>query len=614
MKKIIALQGLLLLAFWASLPAAQCQSALQTGAEKNPEIIVTATRSEQQLVAVLPATTLITRAEIEQSQALDLVTLLRQVAGLEISQSGGMGTQASVFMRGANSNQTLVLIDGVPLNNLNFGSAALEHMALADVDRIEIVRGNVSSLYGSRAIGGVIQVFTNESSRSHATQARATVRYGSRNFTSVSSAGSAVLASGMRLSASAEQVSDKGINAIDQSKIPFTNPDRDGYRRSGYAIGARQDFGVGNSVSWTTRATNSNTQYDSQWGPATQADASSFHSDATSLSLQIQAASGLKLKSVISNSNDNLQADVTAYPYYVRSNNQMMLFGAQWRWAPEHTLTAGVERVRQHISSDTNYTQTSRIQSSVRLGYEGAVGAHQFQGNLRQDDYSDFGRAYTYLIGYGYHFHENWRVNASNSTGFNAPTFNDLYYPTSGNPNLKPERVVSNELGLQHFTATSESRIVWFNHRYADLIALNSNWSSININAARTDGIELSTRQTFHATSVSAGLTFQSVRNLGNNQQLDLRAGRVAFIRLQQGLGAWQIGANLRYSGSRLDRSGAQTLGPYALLDLNSSYAINKNLKFLIRIENVTNRDYETAYGYNQPGRSLFTGISWQLK
>ena len=142
------------------------------------EITVTSSRIEQRVQDALPATTLITRADIERAQTPDLPTLLRRVAGIEIAQNGGPGTVASAFIRGAESRHTLVLIDGVPVNNLNFSTAALEHLPLADVERIEIVRGNVSSLYGSAALGGVIQIFTRQAGSTP--QAGVTLQGGSR--------------------------------------------------------------------------------------------------------------------------------------------------------------------------------------------------------------------------------------------------------------------------------------------------------------------------------------------------------------------------------------------------------------------------------------------------
>lgn len=606
MKKLTLVHAACLIACGASLSTAQAQS----GTQGTPEIIVTASRSEQQIQDSMPAATLITRADIDRAQTSDLPTLLRQVGGVEIAQNGGAGTVSSAFLRGAESRHTLVLIDGVPLNNLNFGTASLEHIALANVERIEIVRGNVSSLYGSAAIGGVIQIFTRESGKGQ--HASASIQKGSRGLTTASASGAVNLQSGTRLSASVETVSDGGINSTDQVKIPGTNPDIDGYRRQTYSLGARQNFDLG-FVGLTARKTKARTQYDSNFGPATQADESQFTSEAVVLDTQLKVASNLKLRGSISSGSEKLKADVTAYPYYVFSKNKNTSLGLDWSVASNQFLSAGVEQTVQNIESDTTYAKTSRTQNSARLGYQGTFDAHQIQANIRQDRYSDFGSASTHYLGYGYRLTNAWRVNASSSTGFNAPTFNDLYYPYgSGNINLRPERVKSRELGLQYAVAKSEARVVWFSNAYDDLIANDSNYMRVNILKARTNGLEISGKHVMGQTTVSSGLTLQTPTNLTNNVRLDRRADSLGFVNVQHDIGAWQMGGNLKYSGARPD--GTKTLESYTLLDLTGAYRIDAAVKLTARIENVMNQKYETIYGYNQPGRGVFFGLAWQLK
>ena len=247
------------LALAAAFPSAFAQSPL-------PEVVVTANRTEQRVQDALPATTLITRADIERAQAPDLPTLLRQVTGLEVTQSGGAGTVSSAFIRGAESRHTLVLIDGVPVNNLNFGTAALEHLPVADIERIEVVRGNVSSLYGSAALGGVIQIFTREGGRTP--QGSVTAQAGSRGLAQVTASAGVRLDSGTRLHATVETLKDNGFNATKQEELPGTNPDRDGYRRRSGSFALTQELGGENTLGLKLRDAQGTTQYDSQFGRA----------------------------------------------------------------------------------------------------------------------------------------------------------------------------------------------------------------------------------------------------------------------------------------------------------------------------------------------------------
>ncbi len=591
------------LALAAAFPCAFAQTPL-------PEVVVSANLTEQRVQDALPATTLITRADIERAQTPDLPTLLRQVAGLEIAQNGGQGTVSSTFIRGAESRHTLVLIDGVPVNNLNFGTAALEQLPLADVERIEIVRGNVSSLYGSAALGGVIQIFTRQAGRTP--QASVTVQAGSRGLAQLSASAGVRLDSGTRLRASVESLNDKGFNATKQDELPGTNPDRDGYRRRSGSFALTQELGGENTLGLRLREAHGTTQYDSQFGPATQPDESRFSERGAVLEGRFKLGTTLRLNAALTSASDNLDAQVTAYPFFVNSRATGGQLGLEWQATTAQRVTAGLEHTRQSLSSDTVYNQSSRNQDSARLGYAADFGPHQVQLNLRQDRYSDFGSASTWLAGYGYRLNEAWRLSATASTGFNAPTFNDLYYPFGGNPALRPEHLKSTELGVQYAADGQELRATLFENRYTDLIGNDASFNRINIGHARNRGLELIYAGRIGDTGVHAGLTGQDPVDLDTNTRLARRAAMLAHLSLTRDIGAWQLGGNARYSGTRPDAG--KTLASYAVLDLTASYAVSREVKLFGRIENLFDRDYETVYGYRQPGRGAFVGVSWQPK
>ncbi len=579
-------------------------------------VVVTASRTDQRAQDALPATTLISRADIDAAQVRDLPSLLRNVAGVEVTQNGGMGTLSSAFIRGADSRHTLLLIDGVAVNNLNFGLAALEQVPLDNVERIEVVRGNVSSLYGSAAIGGVIQIFTRQATASP--QLSLALQAGSNNLHQLNASLSTALGSSTRLSATIETLGTAGFNATNQSEIPGTNPDRDGYSRHAASLGLAQDLGLlgggtqQSSLGLSLRDTHGSTQYDSQFGPANQADASKYAERGAVLDGKFYLANGLKLNAALTRSEDNLNADVTAYPYWVNSSSTGSQLGLEWAFSPGQRVTSGYEATSQRIASDTVYTQTSRQQDSLRLGYQADYAQSQVQLNFRQDKYSDFGTANTYYAGYAWRITPQWRVNVSRSSGFNAPTFNDLYYPWGGNALLRPERVKSGELGLQYASSDQELRAVLFDNRYTDLIANDANYNRVNVDSARNHGVELSYSGRLGATRVHASATSQDPVNLGTGQRLTLRAATLAQLGLGRDYGQWGVDANLRYSGTRPD--GSHTLAAYTVLDLSSQYAINRELKASARVQNLLDRHYETVYGYNQAGITLVLGLNWQPK
>jgi vitamin B12 transporter len=573
-----------------------------------PGVIVSASRTEQRVQDALPSTTLLTRADIDAAQTPDLPTLLQRVAGLELTQPGGTGTVAGVSLRGAETRHTLVLVDGVPINNLNFGLASLENLSLADVERIEIVRGNVSSLYGSAALGGVIQVFTRTPGTTPA--ASITVQAGSRGMVQASASGSVKLASGTGLRADIESLRERGVDATNHDELPGTNPDRDGYRRNAYGFAVTQDIAGGHSVGLRLREARGRTEYDSQFGPATQADVSKATEQSAVLEGNFKLTPDLALGLALTQAADKLDASVTAFPFFVHSRNDGAQANLDWKVAAGQHVTAGIEHTRQRIASDTTYALEARNQDSARLGYTLTSGPHQAQLNVRQDRYTTFGSANTWLAAYGYQLTDAWRVSASASTGFNAPTFNDLYYPFGGNALLRPERLRSSEVAVQYAAAGQVVRATVFDNRFTDLFGFDAFFNRINIGHARTKGVELTWAGRIGDYGITAGLTSQDPKDQDTGQRLQRRAATLARLGISRDVGPWQWGGNLRTSGSRPDAG--VTLGSYAVLDLTASYRVTPRARVFGRIENATDRQYETVYGYRQPGRGVFVGLNWQ--
>ena len=575
-------------------------------------VVISASRTEQRIQDALPATTLITRADIDRAQAVDLPSLIPNVTGIEIVQNGGAGTVSSAFIRGAESRHTLVLVDGIPINNLNFSSAALEHIPLVNVERIEVVRGNVSSLYGSNALGGVIQIFTRDAGTSPWTSLTAQV--GSRGLVDISGSTGVKKESGLALTASAQTLHSQGFNAINQKELTGTNPDRDGYSRRVLSAGVSQNLSQLGRIGLKLSESKGVTEYDSQFGPAKQTDKSNFALTNASLYGQFKLASDLQLDANMGQTSDSLDASVTAYPYRIKSSSQNSSLGLTWRALQGHIVTAGYETTTQRLDSDTVYKKTERNLNASRLGYLINQGDHLLQINLRQDDYSDFGMATTGLFGYGYRLTPALRVSANTSTGFMAPTFNDLYYPYGGNPALRPEHLRSNEIAAQYASGAHDLRVTYFDNQFTDLIGNNSSYVRTNIAQAQNKGVELIYIGKFANSTINAGFTSQDPLNSITQKQLDRRAKILANFGLNQDLGAWKVGAQTRYSSERPDAAQTKTLSAYFVSDLTTSYQLSRDLKLIGRINNVFDRKFETAYGYNQVRRGVFAGLNWQMK
>lgn len=583
-------------------------------------LIVTPTRMSQPLDQTIADTTVLTEQDIRNSGASDVPTLLRSVAGVDVVQSGGLGKVSSVFMRGTNSNQVLVLLDGVRINSATVGTTALEHIMLDSIERIEVVRGNVSSLYGSEAIGGVIQLFTK---RGHGAPAlNAGIGLGSHG-TQHLSAGFSGDVDATSFSINVGKVKTDGISAINTQIAPTANPDKDGYDNTTLDAQVKHAINADHQLSASLFSTRGDSQYDSPFNAATtDLNNTKAAIDKWSLASDDQLSaiwhSKLNWAHGTDDSRDYLN-DVQASRF--QTVNKQLVWQNELKIADDRRVSLAVENLVQSVSSDTLFTRSSRNVDSLLGGYVAEYGPHQVQLNLRQDRYSDFGTINTGLFGYGWSFAKSWRATASISNAFKAPTFNDMYYPLSfgyqGNPDLKPERSKNRELGLHYAADGQRMDAVYFDNRISDLIAINAAYTTmVNINQAQIDGEELSYAGEFGDTHVKANLTLQNPRDTATGLELLRRAKQLANFAITQHFGAWEAGGEWQYSGERKDSDintfAPITLSGYQVFNLSARYRVGKNLSVSARIDNLFNRDYMLVHGYNTLGRTLFAGLNYQ--
>jgi vitamin B12 transporter len=582
-----------------------------------PPVVVSAARFEQSLDDTFPHTTLITRNDIERSQAPDVLTLLQRQAGIEIARLGDVGSFASILMRGGESRQVLVLLDGVPLNNVNFSLASLEHVVVGQVDRIEIVRGNVSSLYGSQAVGGVIQIFTRDGSGAPFS-ANARVVGGSRGTRDIQGGVGGQTggqAAAWRYAASVSHFTTDGFNLLDQAKRPGTNPDRDGYDNRSAAARIAFTPAAGHEVGVRGHHARGRLQYDSEFGPATQPDESEQTLESASVYSRNRLGERWTSTLTYAKSRDALDARVTAFPFFVTSRGEQFTWQNDVTLTPGWTATAAAERLRQRIESDTTYARDRRTVDALRAGVVGRTGAHGVQLNLRHDDYSDFGEANTWYAGYRYAIAERWQLFASASTAFNAPTFNDLFFPFGGNPDLEPERTRSNEIGAAYAGQGLRARTALFRTRHRDLVGNDAAFNRVNIGRASNEGAEATLETFLWTVRVIASATFQDPRDDVADRRLVRRARAFGNLTLTRAFGAVGAELNWRATGDRADVFSGQPrrLGGYALVDLALRWRIHPQLAAVARVENAFDREHESAYGYRGTPRGFFAGIEARL-
>jgi vitamin B12 transporter len=595
----------------------------QSSPEPQPmdSVVVTAAKIPQRVSDTILDTTVITQQDIIDSQATDLPTLLRREAGVEIAQSGGIGASTSLFLRGTNSTHTLVLVDGVRVSSATSGTTAIDQIMLDEIERIEIVRGNVSSVYGSEAIGGVIQIFTK---RGHGAPAlSATVGGGNRNTDKVSATYGGVIGD-TRFNITASNYGTRGFPALNGADSPTTNTDNDGYRNNSVSGNIVQSFGPSIRIGASGYYTDGHLAY---------ADPFAFSiNDINTVNNRVGYGSVFGEYQVNSMWLSKLTLargeDYSLNTLNYAPNGLFQTFTNQANWennvllAPGQKLLLGAELRRQDLNSDTEYDQTARTVKSVFAGYTGEFGAHSVQLNLRNEHYSDFGSATTYLAGYGYRITPSWRIDAAASSAFAAPNYNDLYYPGFGNPALQPERASSDEIGLQYGSGGQLAKLVVFQTRLRDLIADDATFTPQNIAHAKITGGELSYRGQLFGADVIASATAQNPvdESSGSDQPLLRRAKHFASLSVQKSVGDWRLGGDWHVSGSRTDDNitayptVVDTLGGYGLVNLTARYQVNKSLSVQARADNVFNKKYELADGYNTQPATIFVSLSYRTK
>jgi len=578
------------------------------------EIVVTASRLPQPLAQTLLHTTIITERELRASLAPDLPTLLRQQAGIEITQSGGLGTQSSVFLRGTESDHTLVLLDGQRIGSASTGATALDQIMLADIERIEIVRGNVSALYGTDAIGGVIQIFTRQGRGAPA--GRLAAGLGSHGeWRLAASYGGAF--GDTRLHLGVSRLTRDGFSAARAEFVPTpfvfsaADTDADGYRNTTLSMNLDHRLSPSHSLGLDLRASRGKVEYD-----GTDTNRSEQDLDRLQLTSRHGLWQGASGRLALGVSQDALDSFPDAAPKSrLHTRNRQAAWQLTQTLAPGHDLGLELGWWQQRLSSDQNYTRSRRELASAALSYAGRAREHHLQLAARRDDYSDFGAHGTWLAAYGYDLTPAWRLSASAATAFRAPSFNDLYTAWGGNPALRPEKARSRELGLQYAAGPWRARLQYFDTRTRDLIVYEAG-KMMNVDRARSDGWEFTLDGMLADWRIGLDATWQDPREDDDGKRLVRRAQRLGGLRLARDWGKGGLLLELKASGARVDYrvdnfiNSRIRIGGYGVVNASGHYELAPNVRLEGRIDNLLDRDYSLVHGYQTPGRSLYLGLS----
>lgn len=598
----------------ATACAAAAFASLASQAQSDPQtIVVTAARVEQALPDVLPSTRVISRRAIEAAQPADLPALLRQLTSIDVAQTGPLGSQTSLFLRGADSRQVLVLVDGVPFARADFGTASWQYLPVDQIERIEIVRGNHSSVYGAQAVGGVVQIVTRRASTPEFSVGLGTQGTRQASVAAGTSFGTGETAT--RVSASLSWRRTDGYSARDAAVDPGANPDRDAARQSGASARLEQSWAAGHRTHLALGTSRTQSGYDG-FAPGLD-DVLNTRVQTVALTSQHALARDWTLNAEAGQTSERFE-DPTGFTPEADNRVRNVTLTLGWKPAPAHDLQLGAESRRDRYSEPSAAAQT-RTTDSLRLGWQGRYGAAlQVQAHARHDRSSAFGSASTGLLALGYSLAPGWKASLQASTGFSAPSFLDELFadPTV---RLKPERSRQAEAAVQWRDGTASVRAALFVQRQRERIGFDPvSFTTVNIARAKNQGLELMAQLPLGPGALNAELTVQDPRDATSDTPLKRRAKQSLALGWQGDVAGFSWRGALRHTGQRLDTDPLSFGDAYnparTTLSLGVARQVAPGWRVALAVDNATGSHRREVLGFTAAPRSALLSMQATLK
>jgi vitamin B12 transporter len=591
-------------------------------------VVVSATRIEQKLSDVIPSATVITRGEIERSQAATFIDLIQGQSGVEIGRNGGPGSVASIFMRGQASNNVAVFIDGIPVQRDAIGGLKFVDIPPSQIEKIEILRGNMGAVYGESAVGGAIHIFTRSGTGKSGPNASAA--YGSRN-TSDLTAGYNLNGDDYKLGFSVQKFNTDGFSAMNSGQSSRVNPDKDAFERKSFLINGEKMLNHGLVIGFQANSIDSKVEYDStskpDYSPALASDAQNSKQKSSDLTAytRVNLSRDWTSRLAITKSDFNNQE------FYNDSENGGYIgdqLGALWGNTYKFdngSASFGVDLINAEFKTPTKYERDSL---GYFVGYTGRSDKLDYQANFRRDEIkskegttSKENFANTWLIGGGYSLTDSTKLIGLVSTSFRAPAVSDLFgVPSWGqnpNPDLKPSEHKGGEFGLQLQTVLGLLRAVYFKTSTSNDFEWKNNKVN-NIAQTENQGVELGLSGETAGWGYKLSAVAQDPKNAKLGVRLARRAKEYGSIGLTRTSLGVDWGADVIWSGNRTDSHAVTfaqvTNSSYTVVNLTAAKKLSFGWVARVKVENAFNEKYQLTHGYNTPQRGVFLTMQYQPK
>nr|WP_307863049.1 MULTISPECIES: TonB-dependent vitamin B12 receptor BtuB [Providencia] len=625
-KKLLPLSAAAL-AVLCSIPS------LASGNSQSDQLVVSANRFEQPISSILAPVTVVTREDIDHWQSNTVIDVLRRLPGVDIAQSGGMGQQSSLFIRGTESRHVLVLIDGVRLNQAGIsGSSDMSQIPISLVQRIEYIRGARSAVYGSDAVGGVVNIITRRDNDGTTLNAG----IGSHSYQNYNGSTQQKIGENTTVTAAGAYTHTKGFDLAPKDVSP-RQYDKDGFLSKSLWLGIEHQFSSEILAYARAYGYDNRTNYDVSEYAGLSVDTRKLYSRTYETGLKYhQGKYSSSLMGSYGYSKD-YNFDPRKGQYSESANlDESKQYNIQWGNSyllDKGNISAGVDYQRQSIEPSSyamiSEKQTLNNTGIYLTGQYAIIDSVTAEAAIRSDHHSEFNWHTTWQSGLSWEFYEGYKLIGSYATAYKAPNLTQLYaysssaYGTTlGNPNLKPEESKQWEIGVEGTTGPLFWQVNAYHNDIDNLIAYkagNPISSYENIGEAEIKGIEWVGE--FETGVLHHQVTYQYVdpRNKKTDKVLERRAKQQVKYQLDWAIDKVDMGLTYQYIGSRYDNDYSQfpsrrvKQGGVSLWDLTAAYPITSHLTIRGKIANMFDKDYETAYGYRTAGREYFLTGSYNF-